>query len=146
MDEHIVTTKNLLHEIIKIFTQIPGEVQVDSPSTGIFTYNVTNKYFSPTSGSTSSGTSNDQNQPDDAPTEKNETDEIMEQLTIGVILQPKSKGFPKRKISLSTKGFSKQNVATLLKNNPESTLGDVLKHILSETGEWRSIKNFYVIP
>lgn len=142
-DEQMIATSNIIREVIKIFSNIPGEVRVQSHSNGIFSYHLTNKYFSPSTGSPCSGTSGDKPRSDGDPDKEIEIERIIGLFREGIVINPKMSGLPKKKISLDTKGFSEQYIRSLLHSTPGSKVEDILKHIWTERGEWRSMKNFY---
>lgn len=140
-------------KVIKLVTSIPGKVTSEKePKSQIFTFHLSNQFFSPDTDSSGNDLSPKPPNPkggNKRKTVKKETSQISfpykDELEEGVVLEPKFPGIPKLTLKIGTYGITEANVILATKSNPGCDLMSVLKFVLNQTGNLRKVKNLHKI-
>lgn len=132
-------TQNLINQVIKTYSVIPGSVNVRQVSPGVFIYNVTNSFLSPPPGSSGSESSLHLDPQKKVPSLNDHP--FISAFRDGVKLISKWPGMPVKRIFLTSKGFSEEKVKKVILENPDVTIKDIIEIISKQAGTWRMLNN-----
>ncbi|CAG9566163.1 unnamed protein product [Danaus chrysippus] len=137
----------IIESTIQKYTSVPGHVEVRRVSeSGVFQFNVTNNYLSPSAGtSTSSGSEGKPRSVRGRSTGRKEI-LIYQELNEGISLVPKFAGLPKRIIRYGSHGLTKEGISQLRYDSPSKSMNDIIQQALILSGELKKVLNLYCPP
>ncbi|APG78680.1 hypothetical protein 2 [Hubei lepidoptera virus 2] len=148
--------KDIIHEVIKAYTTVPGRVEVSASDDGIYIFNATNPYLSPDSDSDPLSSERPYPKPKEKPApqqvqrqflplEANTstlTDvEIM--IKKGVNFQGKYPGLPKCIVRYGRWGITEQSVQLALKENPNLSVNETIRYCMRQAGTLKKFSGLY---
>ncbi|CAG4964462.1 unnamed protein product [Colias eurytheme] len=142
--EDRIRAKNLIINVIKAFSTIPGKLIVQE---GVKMLDIKVKFINQyeVNFHSSEGTHSVTTVPDDLDKPGTKTYEIIEDFKKGVILKSKLKSLPNKKISIETKGFNLEAIKIMSDRNPELDTRKLIRKIYAQMGELRRVSMLYHI-
>lgn len=145
---NIKRVMKIIEGSIKKYSSIPGRVEVITVSEiGVYSVNVTNKYLSPASDSSSDSPC--RQSPKQKGTLKpvpKTTEDVYPELEKGIELEPQFKGMPIQTLKYGKFGLTKEGIAKLHAENDSSSRGEILTLALKLSGNYRKLANLYKLP
>lgn len=146
-DKDRIRVKSIVEGVIKAYSTIPGRIETSQTGeNGVYIFSVTNNYISPDSDSSGSAP-----KPPPLPlrrtiSKRSSNGAVFEELKEGIILKPRFPNMPECKIQYGKYGISESGIASASKISPKSTLWDLIKHVLIQTGNYKRIATLYILP